>query len=147
MKKTLLTLFLMAGMMSLHAAEPQKTTVKVAKESQQQEKVAEIKFDTLSHDFGKFSDKDPVVKCVFKFTNVGTAPLIIHQAIASCGCTVPTYTKDPVKPGDSGQIEVTYNGKGKFPGRFVKNITVRTNAKETNTVRLTISGEMTAEKE
>ena len=86
-----------------------------------------------------------MVKCVFKFTNVGDAPLIIHQAIASCGCTVPTYTKEPVKPGESGQIEVTYNGKGKFPGRFTKNITVRTNGKETATVRLTISGDMKEE--
>jgi len=144
MKKTLLILLLMAGSMSLQAAEPQKTTVNVAKT--QTEKSAEIKFETLSHDFGTFSANDPVVKCVFKFTNVGEAPLIIHQAIASCGCTVPTYTKEPVKPGESGQIEVTYNGKGKFPGRFTKNITVRTNGKETATVRLTISGDMKEEK-
>lgn len=141
MKKTLLSLFLMAGLMSLQAAEPQKTTVSVA--HAQQEKAAEIRFDSLSHDFGKFSAKDPVVKCSFKFTNVGTAPLIIHQAIASCGCTIPTYTKEPVKAGESGQIDVTYSGKGKFPGRFAKNITVRTNAKENATIRLTITGEMT----
>ena len=134
----------MAASMSMQAAEPQKTTVNVAKT--QTEKTAEIKFETLTHDFGTFSADDPVVKCVFKFTNVGEAPLIIHQAIASCGCTVPTYTKEPVKPGESGQIEVTYNGKGKFPGRFTKNITVRTNGKETATVRLTISGEMKEEK-
>lgn len=143
MRKTLLILSLMAASMSLQATEPQKTTVNVAKT--QTEKSAEIKFETLNHDFGTFSANDPVVKCVFKFTNVGDAPLIIHQAIASCGCTVPTYTKEPVKPGESGQIEVTYNGKGKFPGRFTKNITVRTNGKETATVRLTISGDMKEE--
>lgn len=133
----------MAASMSLQAAEPQKTTVNVTQT--QTEKRAEIKFETLNHDFGTFSANDPVVKCVFKFTNVGDAPLIINQAIASCGCTVPTYTKEPVKPGESGQIEVTYNGKGKFPGRFTKNITVRTNGKETATVRLTITGEMKEE--
>ena len=133
----------MAASMSLQAAEPQKTTVNVT--TTQTEKRAEIKFETLNHDFGTFSANDPVVKCVFKFTNVGDAPLIINQAIASCGCTVPTYTKEPVKPGESGQIEVTYNGKGKFPGRFTKNITVRTNGKETATVRLTITGEMKEE--
>jgi len=131
----------MAAAMSLQASEPQKTTVNVS--NTQVEKNAEIKFETLNHDFGTFSVNDPVVKCVFKFTNVGDAPLIIHQAIASCGCTVPTYTKDPVQPGESGQIEVTYNGKGKFPGRFTKNITVRSNAKETGVVRLTITGNMT----
>ncbi len=143
MRKTLLILSLMAASMSLQATEPQKTTVNVT--TTQTEKRAEIKFETLNHDFGTFSANDPVVKCVFKFTNVGDAPLIINQAIASCGCTVPTYTKEPVKPGESGQIEVTYNGKGKFPGRFTKNITVRTNGKETATVRLTITGEMKEE--
>ncbi len=143
MRKTLLILSLMAASMSMQAAEPQKTTVNVTQT--QTEKRAEIKFETLNHDFGTFSANDPVVKCVFKFTNVGDAPLIINQAIASCGCTVPTYTKEPVKPGESGQIEVTYNGKGKFPGRFTKNITVRTNGKETATVRLTITGEMKEE--
>ncbi len=141
MKKILFSLFLLAGTMGLRAAEPQKTTVNVA--SQQQENAAKIQFETLTHDFGVFSEKEPIVKCVFKFTNVGTAPLVIHQAIASCGCTVPTYTKDPIKPGEQGVIEVTYNGTGKFPGRFTKNITVRTNAKEV--VRLTIKGEMKSE--
>ena len=143
MRKTLLILSLMVASMSLQATEPQKTTVNVT--TTQTEKRAEIKFETLNHDFGTFSANAPVVKCVFKFTNVGDAPLIINQAIASCGCTVPTYTKEPVKPGESGQIEVTYNGKGKFPGRFTKNITVRTNGKETATVRLTITGEMKEE--
>jgi hypothetical protein len=67
---------------------------------------------------------------------------VIHQAIASCGCTVPTYTKTPIKPGESGTIDVTYNGKGKFPGRFKKNISVRTNAKNSELVKLTIEGNM-----
>jgi len=143
MKKNLFlaALLLMCSATLVRAAEPQKSYVNVA--TDQNEKAAEIKFETLNHDFGTFSESDPVVKCVFKFTNVGEAPLIIHQAIASCGCTVPTYTKDPVQPGQSGQIEVTYNGKGKFPGKFKKNITVRTNAKTTSVVRLTIEGNMT----
>lgn len=139
MRKTLLILSLMVASMSLQAAEPQKTTVNVT--TTQTEKRAEIKFETLNHDFGTFSANDPVVKCVFKFTNVGDAPLIINQAIASCGCTVPTYTKEPVKPGESGQIEVTYNGKGKFPGHFKKTITVRTNGAVEMT-RLYIEGNM-----
>ena len=53
---------------------------------------ADIKFDKTSHNFGTFSENDPVVSCVFTFTNVGDAPLVIHQAVASCGCTVPEYT-------------------------------------------------------
>ena len=93
--------------------------------------------------FGNLFGRDPIVKCTFTFTNEGNAPLVIHQAIASCGCTVPTYTRMPVKPGEKGKMEVTYNGSGKYPGRFKKSITVRTNAKEPM-VKLYITGVMTA---
>lgn len=103
---------------------------------------AEIKFDTLRINVGKFPESDPVRKGTFTFTNTGTAPLIIHQALASCGCTVPNYSKAPVKPGETGKIDVTYNGTGKFVGRFQKTITIRSNARN-EVVRLTIEGEMT----
>lgn len=102
---------------------------------------AEIKFDKSLHNFGTFSESDPVVKCVFTFTNTGDKALVINQAVASCGCTVPTYTKTPIKPGETGTINVTYNGKGKFPGHFKKTITIRSNAK-TEMVRLYIEGVM-----
>ena len=107
------------------------------------QKPAEIKFDNLIHDFGKFSEKDPVKTCVFAFTNVGEQPLVINQAMASCGCTVPEYTKEPIKPGEKGEIKVTYNGAGKFPGHFKKSITVRTNGAVEMT-RIYIEGEMEA---
>ena len=105
------------------------------------ENYAEIKFDTLRHNFGKFSKNDPIVKCSFKFTNTGTAPLVIHQAFASCGCTVPTFTKEPIKPGEQGVIDVTYNGTDKFPGHFQKTVTVRSNA-VSEVTRLIIEGDM-----
>ena len=105
------------------------------------QKQADIKFDKTTMDFGKFPESNPVQKCTFTFTNTGNAPLIINQAIASCGCTVPEYTKEPVAPGKTGTINVTYNGKGKFPGYFKKTITIRTNGK-TEMTRLYISGEM-----
>lgn len=124
MKKLILfTMMLICGMTAM-AQEP-----------------AEIKFDTLTHNFGKFSEKEPVVNCTFSFTNVGEQNLVINQAIASCGCTVAEYTKDPIKPGEKGQIKVTYNGAGKFPGHFKKSITVRTNGKVEMT-RLYIEGDM-----
>ena len=91
------------------------------------QKPAEIKFDKLTHDFGSFSEKSPVVTYTFTYTNVGEQPLVINQAVASCGCTVPEYTKAPIKPGEKGEIKVTYNGAGKFPGHFKKSITIRTN--------------------
>lgn len=106
------------------------------------ENYAEIKFDTLRYNFGIFPQSDPIRKCTFRFTNIGTAPLIINQAFASCGCTVPAYTKDPIKPGERDSISVTYNGKGLMPGRFSKTITIRSNSK-TKIVRLIIEGEMT----
>jgi hypothetical protein len=109
------------------------------------QKPAEIKFEKLTHNFGKFSSKSPVVSCIFAFTNVGESPLVINQAIASCGCTVPEYTKTPVQPGEKGEIKVTYNGAGKFPGHFKKSITVRTNGAVEMT-RLYIEGDMTESK-
>lgn len=105
------------------------------------QKQAEITFDKTLHDFGKFSELSPKVKCVFTFTNTGNGPLVINQATASCGCTIPDYTKEPIMPGKKGVIEVTYNGAGKYPGPFRKSITVRSNAKE-ELVRIYIKGEM-----
>lgn len=101
---------------------------------------AEIKFEKTSHNFGSFPETEKVT-CTFKFTNTGDNMLVIHQAIASCGCTVPQYPKQPIKPGESGEIKVTYDGSGKFPGHFKKSITLRTNAKQ-EIVRLYIEGDM-----
>ncbi len=103
---------------------------------------ADIKFDKTSHNFGTFSEDSPKVTCTFKFTNTGDKLLVIHQAIASCGCTVPQYPKEPIKPGEGGEITVTYDGTGKFPGHFKKSITIRTNAKK-EIVRLYVEGDMT----
>ena len=106
---------------------------------------ASIKFDKVVHNFGTFSEDEPTQKCVFTFTNTGTAPLIINQAVASCGCTIPSYTKAPIKPGEKGEIKVTYNGTGAFPGHFQKTITVRTNG-VTELTRLYIEGVMSETK-
>lgn len=148
MKKILFPALLLAALaLGLQAQEPKKTSVNVAAE-QANEKYAEIKFDTLTHDFGSFPEKDAVVSCEFGFTNVGTAPLIIHQVIASCGCTSPEYTEKPVKPGERGSIKVTYNGKGKFLGPFRKVVTVRYNSREKNkAVNLYIQGTMLPDEE
>ena len=107
----------------------------------QQANEAEIKFDKTSHDFGIFTESNSKVTCTFTFTNTGNKLLVIHQAIVSCGCTVPEYPKEPIKPGESGKIVVTYNGEGRFPGHFRKSITIRSNAKQ-EIVRLYIEGDM-----
>lgn len=104
---------------------------------------ADIKFEETSHNFGTFSEENAVVKHVFEFTNVGDAPLVIHQAVASCGCTVPEYTQEPIQPGKKGTVKVTYNGTGRYPGHFRKSVTLRTNAK-TELMRIYIEGDMVA---
>ena len=128
MKKTILSCLMLVFTMAVMAQQP-----------------AQIKFDKTTHNFGNFSEKEPVVSCTFTFSNVGEQPLVINQAVASCGCTVPEYTKTPIQPGEKGEIKVTYNGTGKFPGHFKKSITVRTNGAVEMT-RLYIEGDMTEAK-
>ena len=72
-----------------------------------------MKFEKETHDFGKIKAGD-VVNYAFKFTNAGKSPLIITNATASCGCTTPVWPKEPVKPGESASIQVTFNSKGKM---------------------------------
>jgi len=105
------------------------------------QKKAEITFEETTHNFGTFAEADGVQTCDFKFTNTGNDMLVIHQAIASCGCTVPKFPKEPIRPGETGVIKVSYNGSGKFPGHFKKAITIRSNA-EADMVRLYIEGDM-----
>lgn len=103
----------------------------------------EIKFEKTRHNFGVFSQDTAVVSYDFVFTNVGKAPIVIHQAIASCGCTVPDYTFDPIMPGKKGKITVTYDGTTRRPGVFRKSITVHNNGRQTP-IRIYIEGEMIA---
>ena len=73
-------------------------------------------------------EESVVQKCVFEFTNTGDKPLTVSQAHASCGCTVPQFSKAPIPPGGKGKIYVTYNGKGRAGGQFRKVITVVSSA-------------------
>ena len=130
MKRSLLSLLLLCACFApMMSEEPQ----------------AEIKFDKITHDFGQFTEANALVSCTFTFTNVGDAPLVITQCVASCGCTVPTYSDKPIEPGKTGQIKVTYNGNGRVFGPFTKVITVMSNAK-TKMTRLSIKGEMVEKK-
>jgi hypothetical protein len=101
----------------------------------------EMKFEKTRHNFGVFAPDTAILTYDFVFTNVGKSPLIIHQASASCGCTVPEYTLEPIMPGSKGKITVTYNGKGRRPGVFRKSITIHNNGKQTP-IRIYIEGEM-----
>ncbi len=106
---------------------------------------AVAKFDKTSHNFGTF-DESKAQTHVFYVTNTGDEPLVIHQALSTCGCTVPEFTKTPIAPGERGEIKVTYVGKGRVPGYFKKTITIRSNAEKALT-RLYVEGTMNAKKD
>lgn len=74
--------------------------------------VAKIEFEEERYDFGEI-DEGGVVNHVFKFKNTGKVPLVISNARSTCGCTVPQWPKDPIAPGDNGEIAVKFNTKGK----------------------------------
>lgn len=111
--------------------------------SMAQEKQAEIKFDVTQHDFGTIEEGTQAT-IEFEFTNTGNAPLVLSSVNASCGCTTPKWTKDPIMPGQTGKIQAVYNSSGR-PGSFTKSITVNSNAKN-GTVILTIRGTVEAKK-
>ena len=96
------------------------------------EKQAEATFEVRSHDFGTIKEANGPVSCTFEFTNTGDKPLLIVDAVASCGCTRPEYPTKPIKPGKKGKIKVTYSPIGR-PGAFKKTVKVKTNGKERST--------------
>lgn len=101
---------------------------------------AVISFDVKSHDFGKINEEDGKATYVFAFKNEGNSPLVVNRVQASCGCTTPTWTKEPIEPGKKGTVTVTYNPQGR-PGPINKTITVYSNASDEE-VLLTIKGEV-----
>lgn len=103
-----------------------------------QQKSANISFDKTHHDFGEIQEADGVANYKFEFTNTGSESLVIQRVTASCGCTTPNWTKEPVMPGEKGFVSAAYNPAHR-PGTFNKSITVSSNA-ATPTVRLTIAG-------
>ena len=88
-------------------------------------KFPKVKLDKLEHDFGTINEGD-IVETEFMVTNDGEVDLIISDAKGSCGCTVPQPPKDPIKPGASAPIKVSFNSQGK-PGAQEKTVTLTTN--------------------
>ena len=91
-----------------------------------------IGYKVDKHDFGKVM-QDSENKYVFKFTNTGKEPLVITNAVGSCGCTVPDYPKHPIAPGASSEINIVYK-PGKQEGMQSKTITVTANTEPSQTV-------------
>ena len=101
----------------------------------------EMTFARTEHNFGTIKEELGAVTTQFEFTNTGKSPLIIQRVSASCGCTTPSYTREPVLPGKKGTISAKYSTIRR-PGTFHKTITVYTNVPDTVYV-LNIKGNVT----
>lgn len=118
MKGLFLSLAVLAG--AFFATSFETGTVKTQPESG-----AKIEFEKEVHDYGnvKYGANGT---CTFEFKNTGNAPLIISKATGSCGCTVPSWPKEPIAPGAKGTITVKYDTKR--PGPISKSVTITSNA-------------------
>lgn len=99
----------------------------------------EITFKTLDHNYGEIVlNSDGAYE--FSFTNTGDEPLILSKPRSSCGCTVPAWPKEPILPGETNKIKVTYNTNRQ--GSFNKTVTIYSNAKNKAAVVLRIKGKV-----
>lgn len=86
-----------------------------------------MEFEETAFDFGTIN-RGENVEHTFTFKNTGKAPLVITNATSTCGCTVPTWTKDPIQPGDTGELVVKYNGSGS--NAVTKKVTIKSNTEK-----------------
>lgn len=91
-----------------------------------------------NYDFGVFKEENKEVNCEMRVLNTGNEPLLIVRAQAGCGCTSINYPEDPILPGDTASVKVTYNPSGR-PGQFTKQVLIFTNTVPRRTI-LEISG-------
>ena len=104
------------------------------------EDVAEIVFDTLSHDYGEVLP-DTTTSYDFVFHNIGATTLYLDYVVPGCGCTSVKWPQGGIEPGEAGVITAIYDSNGREPGHFQKSIKVYSNAK-TGFLRLSISGDI-----
>ena len=97
----------------------------------------EIEFEKTVHDYGDVPYNGNG-ECEFRFTNTGNEPLLIQKPKSSCGCTIPSWPQEPILPGESDIIKVTY--RTNRPGIINKTVTVTSNARKNSTVVLRIKG-------
>ena len=107
---------------SKEAADTKETTLKIADPAENPKKADDGKtvdpnmpkttmtFEKMDHDYGKV-EQQTKNEHIFRFTNSGTNPLVISKAKGTCGCTVPDYPKDPIMPGEDGEIKVEYSSR------------------------------------
>jgi hypothetical protein len=139
MKKIFLGLTLILGV-SVISASAQKSVAPVTARPAGEATAAGVVFAEKenTYDFGTVPQGTPVTHN-FSFKNTGKSPLVLSAVNPSCGCTSPEWPKEPIKPGATAVIKVTYNAQ--TPGTFTKNVTVVSNASTPNVV-LYIKGEV-----
>lgn len=120
-----ITVFLLASCGNNNGSLPTDIVNNPKSADKQGKSHAEITFEKAEHDFGRLLQGE-IVSYSFKFTNTGNAPLVISAVNKSCGCTASEYTKEPIAPGEGGQIKITYDSNG-HSGIQSKTITVVTN--------------------
>ncbi|MCF8336141.1 MAG: DUF1573 domain-containing protein [Bacteroidales bacterium] len=106
-----------------------------AEREEQTEAPPKISFEQVYYDFGNIRQGEKV-SYSFQYENTGDSPLVIEEAFASCGCTVPEYDKEPILPGEKGNIEVIFDSSGRRGNQY-KSVIIKTNAPESKN-RLTI---------
>lgn len=153
MKKVFITLFCLSLSIAAVKAQDNKAPVPVPVPAAQQPhtappppapapvevdpKAGKFKFKEETHDFGEVPE-GPLAEVDFEFKNVGKKPISIKEAHGSCGCTVPTWPREPILPKQSGKIHVAYSTKGR-PGMISKDVTINSDAQQ-NPMRLHIAG-------
>lgn len=134
MKKTSIIIALLVCLSSITSCDNSKAASKIdvanleiakKRDAEISKGAASISFDKTEYDFGIVNEGD-VVSTIYKVTNSGETDLIITDAQATCGCTVPVWPKEPIKPGETADIAVKFNTSGK-PNRQSKSITLSTN--------------------
>ncbi|WP_424494724.1 DUF1573 domain-containing protein [Salinimicrobium sp. GXAS 041] len=145
MKKGMLLLAVFAAMAFTSCKEDAANKVKAENVEEAAERDAqavvypEISFEENEHDFGTIEQGTPV-EHTFTFTNTGNAPLVITNAKSTCGCTVPTWTKEPIAPGETGEMLVKFNGSGQ--NQVSKTVTLTANT-ESGTEKIKIKAFVT----
>lgn len=87
---------------------------------------AEVEYSSIKHDFGTINEADGKVSCIFELKNVGDEPLVILGVHVTCGCTTYEFDKEPIHPGEKGNVKITLNPAGR-EGTYIKSIHIYTN--------------------
>ncbi|TAH26050.1 MAG: DUF1573 domain-containing protein [Cytophagales bacterium] len=111
--------------LKIEAQQVESGQTQIVSDTNTKQATTKIEFVETAHDFGVI-DEGKEVEYDFKFKNTGNLPLVISDAKASCGCTIPEWTKEPVQPNAEGKLKVKYNSTGK-EGKIHKTVSVYAN--------------------